>query len=198
MNDILNTDDKGGMLVVCKYCRTEIPNNSKFCPECGAPVKQTAYDNVKTPSAARKSATIKIGIAIGLVIIATFTVLFFNIFSSSADKNIKGTWLRDNKELNTKETITYTFTSKGGTASYSTEKQNYVSEESPFEWYITENNDLIILWSSTNCTKYTWNTDYTNYSLSTYPYSWCIKGNVLYLSSTASGNGYYTFNRQGS
>lgn len=181
--------------MVCKFCRTEVPNTAKYCLECGA---HLATDDVqKTPTLSRKGNTIKVAIIAGLAIIIAVIILSFNLFGNSADKNLVGTWVRSSADLYADETITYVFNTNGGVASYTTENKNYVSEKSPFEWYINDNKDLIILWSSTNCTKYAWNTDYTNYSLSTNPYSWCIKGDTVYFSSTAAEGGYYIFNRQG-
>lgn len=181
--------------MICKFCKATVPDKSKYCSECGALL---ANDNCqKAPALTRKRNTIKIGVTLGILIIIASLALVFNIFGDSADKKIIGTWVRSSDGVYSDETITYIFNATGGEASYNRESQNYVSETSPFEWYITEQKDLIVLWSSTNCTKYTWNTDYTNYSLSTNPYSWYVKGDVLYLSSTAAEGGYYIFNRQG-
>ena len=64
-----------------------------------------------------------------------------------------------------------------------------------FDWYVTDDDDLIILWSNTNCTRYIWNPNYESYKLSSNEYSWYIKGDRLFLSSNASESGYYVYTK---
>ena len=182
--------------MTCSYCGTENSENAKFCQECGQPLLKTVneYSN-PNPAVTTKKRTLRLGLA-AAVLLVVFIVLFgFNFFSQSRENRLKGTWQRDNSSLDTNEVFTYTFTSRGGTNAYSAEEQNHVNEQADFEWYITKDNDLILLWSNTSCTKYTWNADYNNYKLSSNEFNWYLKGNRLYLSSTAAPDGYYVYTK---
>lgn len=177
----------------CKYCNADNSDNAKFCQQCGQSFMDITAPQTKT-SLRPTGKTLKIGVILAVVAVILAIAFGINMFSNSPANKIRGTWIRDNTDLGTEEQITYTFTSKGGTNSKGPETQNY-TEAAAFDWYVTDDNDLIILWSSTSCTKYIWNPDYNNYNLSPNDYSWYIKGNNLYLSSPSSQTGYYIYSK---
>ena len=181
--------------MVCKYCGCEISDNANFCESCGASTIETANTSSNSKMG-RRGKTLIIGIIAAIVVIVIAAVSIFTMFSSSPQNAIKGLWERDNAELDTTDSITYTFTTKGGTNTYSTENKGFNSSTADFTWHITDDNELILLWSDTSCTRYVWNPDFASYSLSPNQYNWYLKGDTLYL-STGTELGYFTFIRQG-
>lgn len=180
--------------MICKYCGCEISDNANFCESCGASTLETA--NNMGAKVSRRGRTLIIGIIAAITVVVIAAVSIFTMLSSSPENVIKGLWERDNTELNTTDTITYSFTTKGGTNTYSTDNTGFNSSTADFAWHITDDNELIILWSNTSCTRYVWNPDFESYSLSPNEYNWYLKGDTLYL-GTGTELGYYTFIRQG-
>ena len=180
--------------MICGYCNKENNENAKFCQECGQPLLEVSVEKSSAPIKP-KSKTLILGIIASLLVIAFVFSFAFNYFSGSTENKLKGTWTRDISGAAGAELITFSFTSKGGTNTYSTEDQNFISEKSEFDWYVTDDDDLIILWSNTNCTRYIWNPNYESYKLSSNEYSWYIKGDRLFLSSNASESGYYVYTK---
>ena len=176
----------------CTYCGTENPDSAKFCNECAQPLTATQSGG-KIGSPKRRTVLI----AVLLAVLAVAFAVFFAItqISGSAEQKLKGTWVREDTAASATETVVYTFTSKCGTNTYNSQNLNQPAGEASFDWYITENNELILLWSNTSCIRYIWNPDYLSYNLSANEYNWCIKGDKLYLSSTASETGYYVYTK---
>lgn len=181
--------------MVCKYCGCEISDNANFCESCGASTIETAMQN-QGGKVSRRGRTLIIGTVAAIVVIVIAAISIFTMLSSSPENAIKGLWKRDNTELNTTDDMTYTFTTKGGTNTYSTDNTGFNSSTADFTWHITDDNELILLWSNTSCTRYVWNPDFASYSHSPNEYNWYLKGDTLYLSAGAE-LGYYTFIRQG-
>jgi len=179
--------------MTCKHCNSEMPQNAKFCNECGQPTIGTP-DMSTSKNGAHRPRSLKIGIALAVVAVIFVCIFAINVFGNSPANRIKGIWTRETSTLTASEQLVYYFTSKGGTLSKSPEKENY-TDVAEFEWYVTDDEDLIILWSSTSCNKYTWNPDYQNYNLSPNESNWCIKGDKLYLSSPTAENGYYVYTK---
>ena len=180
--------------MVCKFCGGELQENANFCSSCGAAVIETASSNGFNKMG-RKGKTLRIGIIAALLVVAISAVFIFTVLSGSVQNKIKGTWLRDNSSLNTTDTVTYSFTTKGGTNTYTTDNTGFNSNIADFSWYITDDNELILLWSDTSCTRYVWNPDFNSYKLSPNEYNWYLAGDTLYL-STANDLGYFTYIRQ--
>lgn len=180
--------------MVCKFCGGEINENANFCQSCGAAVIETASPN-GNGRMGRKGKTLRIGIISAILVIAISAAFIFTVLTSSTQNRIKGTWLRDNTTLNTTDTVTYSFNNKGGTNTYTTDSTGFNSNIADFSWHITDDNELIILWSNTSCTRYIWNPDFNSYTLSPNEFNWYLKGDTLYL-STANEQGYFTYIRQ--
>ena len=182
--------------MICKYCNSENSDGAKFCNECGQPLLDLVSTGTKKTSAMairRKTTIIGCILALLAVVVAVFLVV--NLLKNNVESQIKGVWVRDNTGITSTDTLVYTFTSKGGTNTLNSEKQSQVQGETEFDWYITEDNDLIILWSDISCTRYIWNPDFNSYTLSSNAYNWCIRGDKLYLSTPASEVGYYVFTK---
>ena len=180
--------------MICKYCNCENNDSAKFCQECGLSLLETNAENSSAPMKP-KSKTLLFGFLISLLVVAFVVVFGFGLFGNSTENKLKGTWTRDSEGTTASELITYSFTSKGGQNTYSADNQNNLAEKSEFDWYVTDDDDLIILWSNTNCTRYVWNPNYENYKLSSNEYSWFIEKDRLYLSSNASEDGYYVYTK---
>lgn len=179
--------------MVCTYCGTQNKDSANFCCECGQPLIEIADRGGKVEAPKRRTFTIASVIA--LVVVA-FTVFFaVSQYSGSTESKLKGTWVRESVDTAVTETVVYTFTSKGGTNTYNSEELKQPAGEAAFDWYITEDNELILLWSNTSCIRYIWNPDFGSYNLSSNEYNWCVKGDKLYLSSTASPTGYYVYTK---
>lgn len=179
--------------MTCTYCGAEIRDSAKFCSNCGQPLIETVSANVKSAQPKRRTVAIALAIAIAVVV---FTVCFaLSQGPGSTEAQLKGTWVRENTETTQTETVAYTFTSKGGTNTYNSESLDQPPVEAPFDWYVTGDQELILLWSNTSCIRYIWNPDFDSYNLSANEYNWCVKGNKLYLSSSASPTGYYIYTR---
>ena len=177
----------------CTYCGTENNDNAKFCNECGQPLMEIISNEGKMSTPKRRTVKIAIVLAVLAVI---FAVLFgISQFMGSTEAKLKGTWVRENSLTSSTDTVVYTFTSKGGTNTYNSQNLNQPAGEAAFDWYITEDNELILLWSNTSCIRYIWNPDFDSYALSANEYNWCIKGDKLYLSSTASDTGYFVYTK---
>ena len=177
----------------CTYCGTENNEGAKYCNECGQPLMEMVSNIGKTESPKRRT----VAIAIVLAILAIVFAVFFAVsqFAGTTESKLKGTWVRDNSATTATDTVVYTFTSKGGTNTYNSQNLNQPAGEAAFDWYVTEDNELILLWSNTSCIRYIWNPDFTSYNLSSNEYNWCVKGDKLYLSSTASETGYYVYTK---
>ena len=180
--------------MICSYCGNANQEGAKFCAECGQPLIEMASGNNKVGAPKRRTVTIA---AIIAVVVVAFTVFFaVSQYSGSTEAKLKGIWVRETEATAASvETVVYTFTSKGGTNTYNSEDLKQPAVEAAFDWYITEDNELILLWSNTSCTRYIWNPDFGSYNLSSNEYNWCVKGDKLYLSSTASPTGYYVYTK---
>ena len=179
--------------MVCNCCGTQNNDSAKFCCECGQPLIEIADRGGKVGTPKRRTVTIAGIIA---VVVVAFTVFFaVTQNSGSTESKLKGTWVRESTDAAITETVVYTFTSKGGTNTYNSENLKQPAGEAPFDWYVTEDNELILLWSNTSCIRYIWNPDFDSYNLSSNEYNWCVKGDKLYLSSTASPTGYYVYTK---
>ena len=175
----------------CTYCGYENSDSARYCNNCGQPLIEAVEPNTKVHHPRRRTISIAVTIAIAVVV---FTV-FFAVSQSSTDARLKGTWVRESTETAQAETIAYTFTSKGGTNTYNSEIPDQSPVAATFDWYITDDRQLILLWSNTSCSRYIWNPDFDSYTLSSNEYNWYVKGNKLYLSSSASPTGYYLYTR---
>jgi len=175
----------------CNYCGAENPDTARFCCECGQSLIESAPTPAKVNAPKRRTTVIAIILAIA---VAAFTISFA-LFqgSDSLESKVKGTWVRESTDPAQTETVVYTFTSKGGTNTYNSENLSQPAVEAPFDWYVSEEGELILLWSSTSCIRYIWNPDFKSYSLSSNEYDWCVKGDKLYLSSPSSPTGYYVY-----
>ena len=180
--------------MVCKFCGGELHENSNFCHACGTAIIETASPN-DLNKMGRKGKTLRIGIISAILVIAISAAFIFTVLTSSMQNQIKGTWLRDNTSLNTADTVTYSFNNKGGTNTYTTDNTGFNSNIADFSWYISDDNELILLWSNTSCTRYIWNPDFNSYTLSPNEFNWYLKGDTLYLSA-ANEQGYFTYIRQ--
>lgn len=177
----------------CTYCGTENQENSKFCNECGQPLTDMVSQNKNMGSPKRRT----VAIAVVLAVVAVVFAVVFSVYllSGSTEDRLKGTWVRDNSLTGATDTVVYTFTKKGGTNTYNSQNLTQPAGEASFDWYVTEDNELILLWSNTSCVRYIWNPDFSSYGLSTNEYDWCLKGDKLYLSSTSSDTGYHVYTR---
>lgn len=180
----------------CKYCGAEITENSKFCSECGMPQAEDERIETKAKNVRPKGKTLRAAALIAALIVIFALFFSFNYFSNPSNK-LKGVWQRSGEESKASATASYSFTLRNGDSVFSQNSENGSQETATFEWCITDDNELIILWSSTSCTKYAWNPNLNNYSLSPNEYSWYLKGNKLYLSSSSADSGYYTYVKQG-
>ena len=175
----------------CKYCNAEIAENSKFCNECG----QSMFDSPKMGANKPRGKTVAIALGIAAFIVV-FVILFvvFGYFGKLENK-LEGSWSRYDMTSQTNDQILYSFTSNGGTyiknpeASIITDGNN-----DEFEWFITDEDSLIILWENGSYRKYIWNPDYANYHLTPESSFWFLDGDRLYLSNIASETGYYEYN----
>lgn len=181
--------------MVCKRCGCEISDNANFCESCGASTIETGMQS-QGGKVSRRGKTLIIGVVAAIIVVVVAALSIFTMLNSSPENAIKGLWERDNVALETTDNMTYTFTTKGGTNTYSTDNKGFNSSTADFTWHITDDNELILLWSDTSCTRYVWNPDFESYSLSPNEYNWYLKGDTLYL-STGTELGYYTFIRQG-
>lgn len=181
--------------MVCKRCGCEISDNANFCESCGASTIETGMQS-QGGKVSRRGKTLIIGVVAAIIVVVVAALSIFTTLNSSPENAIKGLWERDNVALETTDNMTYTFTTKGGTNTYSTDNKGFNSSTADFTWHITDDNELILLWSDTSCTRYVWNPDFESYSLSPNEYNWYLKGDTLYL-STGTELGYYTFIRQG-
>ncbi len=177
----------------CNYCGTANADSAKFCNECGQPLFDVVSSGNGTVKPRRKTVLIAAVLAVLAVCFAVFFAV--NQLTNSPESQIKGVWVRNNSDSSVTDTVVYTFTSKGGTNTYNSQNQNQPAGEAAFDWYITEDNELILLWSNTSCHRYIWNPDYNSYNLSANEYNWFVKGDKLYLSSTASQTGYYVYTK---
>ncbi len=181
--------------MLCKYCGCEISDNANFCQNCGTSTIETAMQN-QGGKVGRRGKTLLIGIISAIIVVVICAVTIFTMFNTSPQNVIKGLWKSDNSESNSTDNITYLFTTKGGTNTYVTDKTGFNSSTADFTWHITDDNELILLWSDTSCTRYVWNPDFASYSLSPNEYNWYLKGDNLYLSA-ATEQGYNIYTRQG-
>ncbi len=177
----------------CTYCGTENQESAKFCCECGQPLIERVQGEGKVGSPKRRTVLIAVLLAVLAIVFAVFFAVTQTVGSTEA--KLKGTWVRDNFSTSDTDTVVYTFTSKGGTNTYNSQNLNKPAGEAAFDWYVTEDNELILLWSNTSCIRYIWNPDFSSYNLSANEYNWCVKGDKLYLSSTASETGYYVYTK---
>lgn len=181
--------------MVCKYCGDELQQNINFCPNCGTSVIDTTNLQPKRQQKMSRGKTIRVGIILAIAVIIAAAIFILTAVLGTPQNKIKGTWVRDNSALNTSDTVTYLFTNEGGTTTYSTDATGFASNAADFSWYITEDKDLIILWSNTSCTRYVWNSDYMSYALSPNEFNWCISGDTLYLSGSTE-LGYFTYTKE--
>lgn len=181
--------------MVCKHCNNENLDNAKFCNECGSPLFETADNGKKAPAIKVRRKTTIIGCVLALIAVIFATLWVISLTKSDTDSMLKGTWIRDNTGITTNDTVVYNFTSKGGTNILNSEKQGQPNGETSFDWYVTEDNDLILLWSDTSCNRYVWNPDYKSYILSPNTFNWYVTNDKLYLSAPNSPTGYYLFTK---
>lgn len=171
--------------MICKYCQHEISNTANFCEECGFSVNGKAGNNTSNMNPKRRTNLVSFILAV-LIVLSAFVVVFK---IGGTERALNGVWADEN-------TFTYTFQDGVGTNTYSADSQTYTTKEAEFTWHITDDKNLIILWSDTSCTNYTWNPNYNSYKLSANEYNWYVKGNKLYLSTSASELGYNEYTRQ--
>ena len=179
--------------MICKYCHHEISDTANFCEECGLSTKSDTIKGVDKVNPKRRTKWVSVIVAV-LIVITAFISVFK--FGGSTEKAIKGVWTGTAYSTNASENFTYTFLDGTGTSAYSGDNQNYNAKEAVFHWHITDEKDLVILWSSTSCTNYKWNPNYNSYKLSANEYNWYVKGDKLYLSTGSSELGYNEYTRQ--
>ncbi len=177
----------------CKYCNADVTENSKFCNECG----QSLFETPSRKSSSKpQGKTIMIGI-ISAIVVVIFAIVFacISIFGS-LENRLERTWSRYASETELSGQVLYTFTADGGTTYTTDPSATTITDNAndEFEWYITDDNELILLLDTGSYKKYLWNPDYANYYLTNNISSyWYLKGNKLYLSNTASPTGYYEY-----
>ncbi len=174
----------------CKYCNAQIPENSKFCNECG----QATFDLPKQKTAKPRGKTIIFasGIALSIIAIVIVTVLF--AFFGSLENRLEGSWSRYDTTSQTNDQILYSFSPDSG--SYITNpaaSTDSSGQNDEFQWYITDKDDLVILWENGSYRKYAWKPDYENYHLTPENSFWFLDGDRLILSNISSETGYYEY-----
>ena len=179
--------------MICKYCHHEINDTANFCEECGLSTKSNATKDAGNVNPKRRTKWVSIIMAAIIIITALVSVIKIN---GGVKKAIRGVWTGTAITQNANDTFTYTFLDGTGTNVYSGDNQNYNANERVFRWYITDDKELIILWSNTSCTNYNWNPNYNSYKLSANEYNWYVKGDRLYLSTSSSELGYNEYVRQ--
>ncbi len=183
--------------MICKYCNSQISDDAKFCSECGLAQAENAQLTPETGKIRPKGKTLRIAAVIAALLLVFAAFFAVNYFTNTARNSLKGSWQREAESTTGAEVITYVFNSENGQSIYAQSSAANAAESVGFEWFVTDDKELIILWSNTTCTRYVWNPDISNYNMSANEYNWYVKGGKLYIGSSTEMQGYIVYTKQG-